>query len=140
MAHAALKELFPARVIPFEQPSTERAVDHLRAAPPSKEASRPSLQDVPLARTLDGSNWAHALEVIAQAALSQHVQAGEVRKLETRVNQVIEQLQSKLRDAEICLQEAERRAQDAEHRAGEAEEWLWRMHDGIMRNFGPVRS
>ena len=139
MAHAALKELFPARVIPFEQPVAAAKADHL-STPSSDEISRSSVQDGTGAPAPDPKDLAYALEVLAQAGLSRHVQEAEVQRLAARVDEAIEQFQSELRQAENSLKEAEKRAQDAERRAAEAEQWLQRMYDEIMRQFRPVQS
>ncbi len=140
MAHAALKELFPAQVIPFEQPVTAGNGDPLSKAIPSSDTTRLPVQDGASDHRLDRNDLAHAMEVLAGAALSQHVHEAEVRKLATRVDEAIEQFGAKLRQAENGRKEAERRAQVAELRAAEAERWLRRLYDEIMKHFGPVKS
>jgi hypothetical protein len=139
MAHAALKELLPPRVIPFEQPVTARNEDHLSKAPASSDTNYSSVQYGASTHQLDRSDLAHAMEVLAGAALSQHVHGAEVRKLATRVDAAIEQFGTQLRQAENGRKEAEKRAQTAELRAAEAERWLQRLYDEIMKHFGPVK-
>ncbi len=80
------------------------------------------------------------MEVLAGAALSQHVYEAEVRKLATRVDAAIEQFGTQLGHAENGRKEAEKRAQIAELRAAEAERWLRRLYDEIMKHFGAVKS
>lgn len=140
MAHAALKELLPAQVIPFEQPVIAGSGDPLSKAIPPSDTTRLSVQDRVSDHKLDRNDLAHAMEVLAGAALSQHVQEAEIQKLATRVDEAIEQFGAKLRQAENGRKEAERRAQVAELRAAEAERWLRRLYDEIMKHFGPVKS
>jgi predicted S18 family serine protease len=135
MAHAALKELLPAQVIPLEQPVSAGNRDPL-----SKATTRLSVQDRTGDHKLDRNDLAHAMEVLAGAALSQHVHEAEVRKLATRVDEAIEQFEAKLRQAENGRKEAERRAQVTELRAAEAERWLRRLYDEIMKHFSPAKS
>ena len=140
MAHAALKELFPAQVISFEQQTTDRNQDRPSAAAFSIAASRPLMQKEASTSAVDQSNLAQVLEVLNQTATTHRAYQDDVRKLAARVDEVVKQSEVKIRQAENGHKEAEKRAQAAELRAAEAERWLRCLHDEIMRLFGSAKS
>lgn len=140
MAHAALKELFPAQVISFEQQAAERNHDRPGATSSTSAINRSPLQNETSTSSLDQSNLTQLLEILAQAALSHRAYEDDVRKLASRVDEIVKQSDLKVRQAEHGQREAEKRAQAAELRAGEAERWLRRLHDEIMRLFGSAKT
>ena len=140
MAHPALKELFPAQVIPFEQPAPGGDQDRPRTVSTARDASRPPLQDRTSTNALGQDDLIQASKVLTQAALTHRAYEDDVRKLASRVDEMVEQFEAKLKQSDNGRREAEKRAQAAELRAAEAEKSLRRLHDEIMRLFGSAKS
>jgi hypothetical protein len=106
-----------------------------------------------------GRDWLSAVELVKEA--SEAIRLAEARNVELQagLNQVLAEASAEIKELKETLRattvelaqtrdwasdveqravEAERRADEAERRAEEAEAWLCRLHDAIVKEFGPA--
>jgi hypothetical protein len=95
-------------------------------------------------RSLSKRDFSSALDLVRQCAdtMKQHQERAneteaQTQELMRRAAQELKAAEVRIRSAESRAQAAESRATAAEARAKEAEEWLARIHDTLIEQFGP---
>jgi DNA repair exonuclease SbcCD ATPase subunit len=96
-------------------------------------------------RTLSKRDFSAALDLVRSCAdtMKQHQDRAQETEAQTqelmrRAAQELKAAEVRIRSAETRAQAAESRATAAEARAKEAEEWLARIHDTLVEQFGPA--
>ncbi|GGE27850.1 hypothetical protein GCM10007276_01290 [Agaricicola taiwanensis] len=96
-------------------------------------------------RGLSKRDFSSALDLVRQCAdtMKQHQERAneteaQTQELMRRAAQELKAAEARIRSAESRAQAAESRATAAEARAKEAEEWLARIHDTLIEQFGPA--
>ncbi len=115
----------------------------LRVALGPKDSANGELPSTSSHRSLSKRDFSAALDLVRQCAdtMKQHQDRAQETEAQTqelmrRAAQELKAAEVRIRSAESRAQAAESRATAAEARAKEAEEWLARIHDTLVEQFG----